>query len=134
MVKLVLVVLVVIGFLTAHAPTRTRIGAAAAPALEKLGPAGAFMLRPIHRWTAKSETDFILDQIELAKAMGRETPSDNRLQDWLKLRRVRTRADGKDPWGAEYYVVRDRTSFTVGSPGPDGEKNTPDDIRSTGSF
>ena len=134
MVKLVLVVLVAIGFMSAHAPTRSRIGAAAAPVLEKLGPAGEFALRPVHRWTAKSETEFILDQIELAKAMGRETPTESRLQEWLKLRRIRTRYNGKDPWGSEYYLIRARTSFTVGSPGPDAERNTPDDIRSTGSF
>jgi hypothetical protein len=134
MVKLVLVLLVVIGFLTAYAPTRSRIGAAAAPALAKLGPAGDFLTRPVHRWTAKSETDFIIDQIALAKTMGRDTPTEAKLQEWLKQRRVRTRYNGKDPWGSEYYLKRDKTSFTIGSCGPDGERNTPDDIRSTGSF
>lgn len=134
MVKLVLVLLVVIGFLSAHAPTRSRIGAAAAPALEKLGPAGDFLLRPVRRWTAKSETDFIIDQIGLAKTMGRDTPTEAKLQEWLKQRRVRTRYNGKDPWGSEYYLMRDKTSFTIGSFGPDRERNTPDDIRSTGSF
>jgi len=35
----------------------------------------------------------------------------------------------EDPWGNYYYLnVGRRGDFTVGSMGPDGERNTPDDL------
>lgn len=35
-----------------------------------------------------------------------------------------------DPWGSNYYYDIWKDSFVVGSPGPDQEAGTPDDIRS----
>jgi hypothetical protein len=134
MFKLILIVLVLLGFITAHPPTRSRIASAAAPALEKLGPVGAYALRPVHGFTAQNEVDFIADQIKLANEVGRETPKDDTFQDWLVKRRVTTRNSGKDPWGAPYYLTRKDKRFTVGSLGPDGRKNTEDDIIATGTL
>ena len=36
-----------------------------------------------------------------------------------------------DPWGNAWYLVEGRSSYTVGSSGPDGEMGTDDDIRET---
>jgi hypothetical protein len=132
MLKLVLVLLVAIGFATAHPPTRERIAHTAAPALEKLGPVGRFLLRPMHKVTAHNEVDFLINQVELARIMGREIPTETSFQNWIKAR-VKTsagvRVTGKDPWGAPYYLSRSQTAITIGSNGPDGKRNTPDDIR-----
>ena len=37
----------------------------------------------------------------------------------------------RDPWDAYYYLQTNRTGFTVGSAGPDGQPNTADDITVT---
>lgn len=132
MLKLVLVLLVAIGFATAHPPTRERIATAAAPALAKLGPVGRVLLRPMHKVTAHNEVEFLLDQIELAKILGKDIPTETSFQNWIK-QRVKTsagvRITGRDPWGSPYYLSRSQTAITIGSHGPDGERNTPDDIR-----
>lgn len=130
--KLVLIGLVAIGFLTAHAPTRTRVASAAAPALDRLGPVGAFALRPVHRFTADTEVKFIVGQLRQASTLGRELPMEARFAQWLK--RIKLRDDGLDPWGAPYYLERARNNLTVGSRGPDGKRGTADDIRASADY
>ena len=38
-----------------------------------------------------------------------------------------------DPWGNAWYLAQGRSSYTVGSMGPDGERGTDDDITETRS-
>jgi hypothetical protein len=33
-----------------------------------------------------------------------------------------------DPWGRSWYLIQGRSSYTVGSLGPDGDRGTEDDI------
>jgi hypothetical protein len=86
----------------------------------------------MHKVTAHNEVDFLINQVELARIMGREIPTETSFQNWIKAR-VKTsagvRVTGKDPWGAPYYLSRSQTAITIGSNGPDGKRNTPDDIR-----
>jgi hypothetical protein len=133
MLKLAAVVLVGFGFLMAHEPTRARMAKGVAPVLERLGPAGKVAMRPIDRFTAHSEVDFLADQVKMARELGREAPTENNFQDWV-ARRTQTRAAGNDPWGAPYYFHRGVSTFTIGSMGPDGKRNTPDDVTVTGPF
>lgn len=39
-----------------------------------------------------------------------------------------------DPWGRAWYLVVSRSTYTVGSMGPDGEQGTEDDITVTRSL
>lgn len=128
MLKLVVVLLVALGFVSAYEPTRTKMAAATAPVLERLGPAGRVALRPMHKWVARSEVNFIASQIELARTVGREVPTPRSFEGWMR-QRLTTRNDGKDPWGKAYYFsVTASKSGIVGSAGPDGEQDTDDDI------
>lgn len=127
MIKPILVLLVVFGFLMGNPSTRSRIASAAQPALEKLGPVGRVVMRPFRGFTANTEVKFIGEQIKLAKELGRELPTERTFQDWIRTR-AKTRNDGNDPWGAPYYLTRGQQTMTVGSAGADGQPKTADDI------
>lgn len=133
MLKVVLVVLVLLGAAWGYPPTRTQMAHALLPVAERLGPAGEYVSRPVRRYNARTEISFVLDQIAMARTEGRPTPTGRSFQEWLKAR-VKTKNNGKDIWGNEYYLTVDGTTFTVGSVGPDGERNSPDDITKSKTF
>lgn len=130
MIKPILVMLVVFGFLMGTPSTRSRIVSAAEPAMEKLGPVGRVVMRPFQGFTANTEVKFIGEQIKLARELGRDLPTERTFQDWVRMR-AKTRNDGKDPWGAPYFLTRGQQTMTVGSAGPDGKAKTADDITYT---
>lgn len=128
-----LIVLVLLGFAWSYPPSRRSMTNALAPALERLGPAGDWMMEPTRRYDARNEIEFIVDQIGMARTEGRPLPTARSFQQWLQ-QRVTTKRGGKDPWGEPYYLVVVSGTLSVGSTGPDGARNTADDLKRTVSF
>jgi len=128
MLKMLVILVILMGFGWAYPPTRARMVVAARPALERMGPVGDKVLMPVQRYSTRQEVKFILDQISLAKTEGKELPEDQTFQRWMS-KRLLTKNNGKDPWGHPYYLIRVGGQVTVGSVGQDGRRGTGDDIR-----
>jgi hypothetical protein len=133
MAKKVLIVILLIGFAWAYPPTRARMALYAQPVLERMGPVGDRMVLPIQRYNTRTEINFILDQIHLAKTEAKEIPDERTFHRWMS-KRILTKNNGKDPWNHPYYLIRVSGMFTVGSVGPDGQRGTGDDLRKSVQF
>jgi hypothetical protein len=106
---------------------RGRVGAAALPALEKLGPAGAAVAAPLRRTVAKMRTTAILRAMASDYNEGRGVPEERDFPRWI---RTRFPDDNHlDPWGNPYWFQRSPRTLVVGSSGPDGRRNTADDVK-----
>lgn len=125
--------LIVVGFAWGYPPTRARMSRALEPALVRLGPVGEAMVFPLQKYSTTQEIQFILDQIQLARTEGKETPDEKTFHRWL-ARRVLTKNNGADAWGHQYYLVKVNKSMSVGSVGKDGQRGTDDDIRKAMPF
>ncbi|MCI0435781.1 MAG: hypothetical protein L0271_19385 [Gemmatimonadetes bacterium] len=128
MVKGLFIALVLIGFAWGYPPTRARMAKALEPALVRLGPVGEAIVYPVEKYSTTQEIQFILDQIQLAKTEGKETPDEKTFHRWLS-RRVLTKNNGADAWNFKYYLILVNRTITVGSVGKDGQRGTDDDIR-----
>ena len=131
--KNALIGVVLLGFAWSYPPTRRPMTNALAPALERLGPAGHWVLEPTRRYDARNEVEFIVEQVQIARTEGRPVPNARTFQEWLR-QRVTTKREGKDPWGEPYYLVHVSNTLSVGSTGSDRAPNTGDDIRKTIPF
>ena len=99
------------------------------PLRERAAPHLEFALNPLYRWEAKNRVNAIYRVLERARAEGRGLPLPRNFQRFL------TDTEGSsaalDPWGEPYFLVRERNTFRVSSPGPDRVPGTADDIHST---
>jgi hypothetical protein len=111
---------------------RERIAAATMPALEKLGPAGDVLLNPMRRMSAKNKARAITRQVTIDRNEGRPAPEAQNFRNWITTRMPDE--TGLDPWGRPYWLDRRAGSLTVGSNGPDGVRNTSDDVSHTVAF
>ena len=133
MAKTVIFALVLFGFAWAYPPTRARMLVAAQPALERMGPVGRKLVTPVHRYNTRTEINFIVDQLKLAKTEGRDIPDERTFERWMS-RRLLTKNHGKDVWGFPYYMIQVSGTLTIGSVGEDGQRGTADDIRISTAF
>jgi hypothetical protein len=134
MFKKMVVLIVLLGFAWSYPPLRAKVAHAASPALELLGPVGYRMQQPMRKYQAETDVKFLVDQLQMARTEGRSLPSPGTsFNEWM-LKRKGAGDRGRDPWGNHYWLLRSESAYTVVSSGPDGEKNTPDDIRRTGIF
>jgi hypothetical protein len=127
--KKILVLVVVLAFIWAIPPLRTRVSAAALPVLVKLGPVGEFMITPARNYEARQDAGHFSRVMVRDRAQGREVPEERGFQDWL-LRRI-PEESGLDPWGSPYWMERALDGLRVGSDGADGERGTSDDVTHT---
>ena len=111
--KLFLLALAALGIMMAVPSTRTVLEDRARPVTDNL------KAKLVPR-----RLEVMADQLEVRVGRGESFPSN--WEGWL--RRDFSGAP-EDPWGAIYYFRTGRSSFTVGSKGPDGEPNTQDDIK-----
>lgn len=65
------------------------------------------------------------DQLDVRVQRGERLPDPNVFEGWL--RRDYTGPE-TDPWGNAWYLTIGRSSYTVGSMGPDRERGTDDDL------
>jgi hypothetical protein len=124
--------IVILAVIFAVPPLRERIAAASVPVLERLGPVGSVVLQPVRRLAARNKARLITRTIIIDNNEGRELPTPDTFHRWL-TRRLPDET-GLDPWGERYWMVRRGTSLIVGSNGPDGVRNTADDVSHTVAF
>jgi hypothetical protein len=128
----VLALVVVLAIIWAAPPLRIRVVEGAVPVLEKLGPVGGALLKPARRLGARGEARNIARLIVSDRDEGRPVPDEAGFSRWL--RRRLPDATGLDPWQNPYWLQRRDVSLTVGSNGPDGIRNTSDDVSHTVAF
>jgi hypothetical protein len=105
---------------------RQRIGVAMLPVLERLGPVGDKAANPVRAFQARNDMSFILRIIQDDRTEGRRLPDEATFRQWMDRRMPK--ATGLDPWGNEYWLRRSGNTYIVGSSGPDGERDTDDDV------
>lgn len=124
--KKILIAVVILAFVWAIPAVRAKVVAAAAPVLELLGPVGAKVLSPSRRYATQNEVMAIARVIKADEDEGKPVPEPGAFRDWLRRRLVHE--DGIDVWGNAFWMRRSLDTVTVGSNGPDGERNTSDDV------
>jgi hypothetical protein len=124
--KKILVLVIILALIWAVPGARERIGGAALPVLDRLGPAGEWLATPVRNLKARGQTKFFLRQLRDDATEGRELPDAARFADWLQRRVPREEHD--DPWGRPYWLNREGRAFSVGSDGADGVRGTDDDV------
>ncbi len=127
-----LVALVVIAALIAGVPAlRTRAVPLLVPALVRahgyFGPAVDGAMEPLFRWSARNEEEYILATLRRRVGLGEPLPSPREFTRYVVEDASSTR-EGKDPWGAPYFLLLRQDSIRVGSAGADGERGTGDDV------
>ena len=127
MFRTVVVLLIVLGAAWAYPPSRERISHAAAPVLEKLGPTGEWLLGPAKRYQARSELDFLIDQMRMDRNEAKPLPDVRTFPKWIERKRP-SGGDEKDPWGTPYFLVTASQGLSIVSAGPDRRRGTEDDI------
>lgn len=105
---------------------RQRIGVALLPAFERLGPIGEKAADPIRGVKARNQLSFFLRIISDDHAENRQLPDERTFREWMDRRMPQE--SGIDPWGNEYWLRRRGNAFTAGSNGPDGVRDTDDDV------
>lgn len=96
--------------------------------LRQIEPAMRRALEPAYRWSAENEARGIARSLR-QRALGLQPlPSPRELQSFIEKHRLAGQ-DGLDPWGSQYYLIARRDSIIVGSPGPDRQRGTEDDIQ-----
>ncbi len=131
MLKTMLIVLIILGAAWAYQPSRERMLHAMHPVLVKLGPVGERIAAPAKRYQARSEIDFLIDQLELERDEARTLPDPRTFPQWIARKKTSDR-DANDPWGTPYYMLMsDGGARTIGSAGEDRQRGTADDIRKT---
>lgn len=98
--------------------------------LRRLEPVIEWAMVPVHRWAAQHEAQAIGRMLRSRAGASDRLPLPSEFPDYLR-RNWRGGRQGKDPWGNWYYLVVTRDSITIGSAGPDQERDTEDDIRAS---
>jgi len=90
------------------------------------------VLTPVLRWGTTNEVERIVEDLQNEVRTGRGLPQ--RGEDFRRWMRENYQGESSrfDSWGSPYVLVLRRGSFQVLSPGPDGERGTPDDIAVSG--
>jgi hypothetical protein len=71
------------------------------------------------------------DQLDARYGRGEGLPNPDAFDTWL---RVYYSGPELDPWGRSWYLTERRSSYTIGTMGPDGQRGTEDDIFETRNF
>ncbi|MFO7262275.1 MAG: hypothetical protein DIU52_014065 [bacterium] len=80
------------------------------------------------RWSAANELRAALRSLREAAQRGQPLPDPEHFHTYVMQLHLSGRG-GRDPWGSPYYLIVTRDSLIGGSAGPDGERDTADDIR-----
>lgn len=120
MFKVILFLLVALGASLYFPASRSRVLDAAEP-----------ILNPVMTWSTKGEIHKITRDLETFERSWDAFPSEEAFGQWLS-NQYHSDEGRRDSWGNAYVLKAWPDSFTVVSPGIDGQMGTPDDIRSTG--
>lgn len=120
--------LILVGFAWSVPQVRHRIIVTLEPATAFLGPIGDWMQEPMRKYKAETDIKFLIDQLRMDRNEGRQLPTNTKaFNDWM-LKRRGAGDKGRDPWGGYYWMVRQTGVVEIGSNGPDGERDTADDL------
>ena len=108
---------------------------AASPVIDPVGEKLAQLAEPVVvkvrtpflEWKARDEARAIITLLRDQEAIGQRLPRTREFPNWLRMR-FRVNPEGIDPWGMPYYIKYTNEGAVVGSPGPDLEPDTGDDI------
>ncbi|MGH7476014.1 MAG: hypothetical protein ACRELD_06975 [Longimicrobiales bacterium] len=131
MKKLILFAVLAVGAISYVPPLREAAEPVAGPLLERtsdvLGPVVAKLLDPVFRWSARGEAERYLRRLKEEQNLGFQLPTPGTFQAFVQKHATSGRG-GNDPWGSPYFLEFTRDSIRVGSPGPDLESGTYDDV------
>lgn len=130
--KKVLVVLAIIAALWTVPATRSKMVIVAQPLLTKLGPFGERLITPAHRYSARTDVKRFIKRMREDTAQGKRLPEARGFTAWANYRQDEDVS--VDPWGNAYWMARKGRQVTVGSNGPDGRRETADDLTETAAF
>jgi hypothetical protein len=85
-----------------------------------------YVLNPVYRWEAKNRVHDVQRVLVRERSQGATLPRPRDFTQFLAARQGPQAA--LDPWHEPYYLVTTRSTFRVGSSGPDRVRNTTDDI------
>lgn len=123
--KKLLILVIALAVVWAIPAARARFVLALQPVFERLGPVGDRMMAPARKYGAKTEAQQFLHLLTQDRNAGKRLPDARTFSGWVESN---TRESNLDPWGQPYWLKVQKRNFSVGSNGPDGERNTPDDI------
>lgn len=124
--KKALIVVVALAIVFAIPDLRNRVGTAALPLLERLGPVGQRMADPFREVSARNEIKFFIRILTDDYADSRPIPDDQTFLQWIDRRMPQE--TGIDPWDNPYWMRRRDRSIIIGSSGADGVRGTDDDV------
>ena len=130
--KKILVLVIVLAIIWAVPGLRHRIGVAALPLLERLGPVGERLATPVHNFKVRNQASFYLRIMRDDMTEGRQLPDARTFAQWAARRFPAESAT--DPGGNAYWLKRDGRTYTVGSNGADGQRDTDDDVTDSATF
>lgn len=124
--KKVIAVVLLLAIIWAIPGIRNRIGAAAVPLLDRIGPVGEAIANPFREVRARNDLKFYLRILADDFAEGKGVPQERDFIRWIDRRMPQE--TGIDPWGREYWMRRRDRTVIVGSDGVDGKRDTADDV------
>lgn len=116
--------IIVIGAVTSVPGLRTRAQGPASAAYAHVSPLLRKVSDPVRSNVTERELRVISTKLKELRDSDSPLPSPRSFPDWVK----QSVTVGHDAWGSDYYMAFDHGSTLIGSPGPDKEPKTPDDI------
>lgn len=95
---------------------------------DALGPRVKPVMDPLLVWSARAELRSLQRDLIKRQESFQPLPHPSRFTDYILQHHLSGRG-GLDPWGNEYFLEITLDSVILGSPGPDGIRNTQEDIR-----
>lgn len=91
------------------------------------------VIDPVLRWSTRGEMRQIIRDLEALSEIPRRFPLDQEeFREWME---DEYEGDARtDPWGAAYEFRLSSNTFSIVSPGPDGQMNTDDDVSADGEL
>lgn len=123
--KKILVLIAVLAVIWAIPAARSKLILTAQPVLARLGPVGDRLMLPARRYGAKTEAQQLLHLMTMDRNAGRRLPDARAFTRWVE---GSTREPNADPWGRPYWLKVQKRTYSIGSSGADGKRDTADDI------
>lgn len=116
--------ILVIGAITSVPALRTRAERPASAAYAHVAPLLRRVSDPVRTNITQRELKVISTKLKELRDSDSPMPSRRSFPDWVK----ESVTVGTDAWGSEYFLVFQDGSSVIGSPGPDKEAGTADDV------
>ncbi|HEX9106202.1 MAG TPA: hypothetical protein VF832_03220 [Longimicrobiales bacterium] len=123
--RFILYLLIALGAAYSIAPIRARIEPPTARAWSHLTPYFNVVINPVKKDLVRREEIAIVGRMKEWRNEGHKVPEPGDFQDWLQ----QNISVGRDAWDNQYWMrVKDDDTTWIGSNGPDGLRDTDDDL------